>query len=103
MNKTYRFILTVLLSISLVSCASGPKCESTGQYLDSTVITAKVKTKLVNSLGFKAAHSISIKTYKDTVQLSGFVKSKKIKKQAAKVVQKVSGIKHVINSLTVKI
>ena len=46
--------------------------ESTGEYIDDSVLTAKVKTALIESSDTKA-HQINVETNHGVVQLSGFV------------------------------
>ncbi len=90
----------VLLS-TLVGCGATPLQESTGQYLDSTAVTTKVKTRLLDALGTKAL-AIKVKTYKDEVQLSGFVNSDRIKTQAGLIADNTVGVERVQNDLIVK-
>ena len=92
--------LGVTLAIT-VGCSATQTSESTGQYIDSAAITTKVKAKLLDKLGTKSL-SIKVKSYKEEVQLSGFVDSQKIKVQAAKVAQSVGDVKKVRNDLVVK-
>lgn len=101
MLKVLRNTLLAVSIVSLAACAAKPGQESTGQYLDSSAITAKVKSSLVDSLGAKAFH-IKVKTYKDSVQLSGFVANKTIKVRAGSVAAKVKNVKHVTNDLIIK-
>lgn len=75
--------------------------ESTGEYLDSTAVTTKVKTRLIDALGSRAL-AIKVKTYKDEVQLSGFVNSENIKNQAGIITDNTVGVVRVRNDLIVK-
>ena len=63
------FLVTAL---TLASCSSTTTSESTGEYVDSSVITTKVKAQLASSKKVSAL-DVKVKTYKSTVQLSGFV------------------------------
>lgn len=82
-------------------CASTPTSESTGQYVDNSVLTGKVKTALAQeNLGDLVA--IKVKSYKGTVQLSGFVDSEDQVNQAGAIAAGVSGVDDVENSLQVK-
>ncbi|ASQ45313.1 BON domain-containing protein [Legionella clemsonensis] len=94
------FTITLLITL-IAACAATPTTESTGQYLDSAAITAKVKAELVDKLGAKG-FAIKVKTYKDLVQLSGFVNSAVIKQRAGVIAGNVEGVKHVRNDLIVK-
>ncbi|MGS0757788.1 BON domain-containing protein, partial [Roseateles sp. GG27B] len=64
----------VLLLASVVGCASTSKQEGTGEYVDDTVITTKVKAAVFNDPSLKSAE-INVETFKGIVQLSGFVSS----------------------------
>jgi osmotically-inducible protein OsmY len=82
-------------------CAATPTRESTGQYVDDTAITTKVKSAL---LGDKAVKSFEIKvqTNKRVVQLSGFVDTSDQKAAAGSDAAAVAGVKDVENDLIVK-
>ncbi|MBO9538675.1 BON domain-containing protein [Herbaspirillum sp.] len=90
-----------LLVVSLVGCASGPGKEGTGEYVDDTVITTKVKAALFNEPDLKSAE-ISVETYKGTVQLSGFVSSATSAARATEVARGVKGVVSVRNDLQLR-
>lgn len=94
-------LFTMAMVSTLSGCGSTPLQESTGQYLDSTAVTTKVKTRLLDALGTKAL-AIKVKTYKDEVQLSGFVNSDRIKTQAGLIADNTVGVERVQNDLIVK-
>ena len=75
--------------------------ESTGEYIDDTVLTAKVKTALIESSETKA-HQINVETDHGVVQLSGFVDNAAAKSAATNVAKSVTGVKSVKNELSVK-
>jgi hyperosmotically inducible periplasmic protein len=75
--------------------------STTGETIDDTTITAKVKTALIESPATKASQ-IKVETKFGVVQLSGFVDDQATKDAAAKVAQAVKGVKSVDNALTVK-
>jgi hyperosmotically inducible periplasmic protein len=79
----------------------GNNHESTGQYLDDTAITTKVKSELLSDEGLKGL-DVKVKTYKGVVQLSGFVDSSRQVKRAVEIAQGVDGVKRVENKLTLK-
>ncbi len=98
----FKKIITILfLGLLLTSCSSSNKSESTGQFIDSATITTKVKTMMVKE---KSLSSINIKvvTYKNNVQLSGFVNSASEKELAEKIAISIDGVESVTNSLIVK-
>ena len=77
------------------------KGESTGEYIDDSVLTAKVKTALIESPETKA-HQINVETDHGVVQLSGFVDNAAAKVAATDVAKGVTGVKSVKNELSVK-
>lgn len=90
-----------LAGFSACGCSSSPTSESTGEYLDSSTITTKVKAALVSDEVVSAA-DVKVKTYKSIVQLSGFVATQAEKDRAAVVASNVPGVKSVENNITVK-
>jgi osmotically-inducible protein OsmY len=99
-----RRIATVLFSFLLVvvaGCASTPKSEGTGEYVDDTVITTKVKADILNEPTLKS-REIKVETFKGIVQLSGFVSSKADINKAVELARSVKGVKSVKNDMLVK-
>lgn len=94
------FIGLVFLSL-LAGCAATSNQGSTGDYIDDSVITAKVKTGILNDPMLKV-FQISVESYKGVVQLSGFVDSLKASDRAEDVASAVNGVRSVKNDLTVK-
>ncbi len=84
-----------------LGCASTRTHESPGEYIDNSVITTKVKAAILEEPSLKTLQ-ISVKTYKDTVQLSGFVDSAESKQRAGEVAAGVPGVADVQNDLIVK-
>lgn len=85
----------------LGACASTTTSESTGEFFDNSLITVKVKSKLVDDPATSFL-SIKVVTYKGVVQLSGFVDSDKEKQRASELARSVEGVKDVKNDLVVK-
>lgn len=102
MLKTLKFFILAVSVVAVTACGSTATSESTGEYLDSAAVTAKVKGRLVDMLGAKAAMSIKVRTYKDNVQLSGFVNNLTIKRRAGTIADNTFGVKQVRNNLIVK-
>ena len=94
------FVLLVMIT-TFMACASTSKHESTGQYIDDSVITSKVKTQLAAD-DFLKSFQISVETYKGVVQLSGFVDSQTAVDKAGQITRSVNGVKSVKNNLIVK-
>jgi len=104
MKRGYILILYAVILIliaTFAACASTSKSESTGEYLDDSVITTKVKAILIKDEALKA-FPISVKTYRGVVQLSGSVDSQKIIDKAGEVASRVEGVKSVENKLVIK-
>ena len=86
---------------AFAACASTPKQEGTGEYVDDSVIKAKIKTQLASD-DFLKSFQISVESRKGIVQLSGFVDSQAAVDQAGQIVRGVEGVKSVKNDLIVK-
>ena len=71
------------------------------QYVDDTVLTAKVKAALLKDLKLKGL-VVKVKTYKGTVLLSGFVNEQQQAQRAAEIASGIRGVTAVKNSLIVK-
>lgn len=93
--------LAGIVVVLLTGCASTVNQESAGEFLDNSMITAKVKSKLLDD-PITSAFSIKVETFKGIVQLSGFVKSEQEKNRAEQVVRGVEGIKAIKNDLIIK-
>ncbi len=94
-------LLLLMLIVSFVACASTSKQESTGEYIDDSVITTKVKSLLAAD-DFLKSFRISVETYKGSVQLSGFVNSQQAVDKAGQIATSVKGVRSVKNNLIVK-
>jgi hyperosmotically inducible protein len=81
----------------------GIKSGSTtvGEVIDDSLLTAKVKTALIESPETKA-HQITVETKEGVVQLSGFVDSEMAKAAATTIALSVTGVKNVRNEISVK-
>jgi len=101
LNRLLKALVCCALISSAMGCASTAKHESTGQYVDDSVITTKVKTAILNESGLKTMQ-INVKTYQGVVQLSGFVDSAQSVSKAGEVARQVKDVVSVENSLVVK-
>ena len=100
-HRILSFLICVGLIAVFVGCASTPKREGTGEYLDDSAITTKVKAAIFNDPALKV-FQINVETFKGDVQLSGFVDSAQSVKKAGEVARNVGGVKSVKNNLIVK-
>lgn len=104
MKQFGKFFTALFLAVSLataVGCASTSKQEGTGEYVDDTAITTKVKAAVFNEPSLKSAE-INVETFKGVVQLSGFVTSQAAANKAVEVARGVGGVKSVKNDMRIK-
>jgi len=97
--------LTTLVAIAFMAmamgCASTAKTEGTGEYIDDTVVTTKVKAAIFNEPTLKSAE-INVETFKGVVQLSGFVNSREDINKAVTVARQIPGVTSVKNDMRLK-
>jgi osmotically-inducible protein OsmY len=93
-------LLTIVLA-SVWGCGSTAKQEGTGEYVDDSVITAKVKSAILGDSTLKV-NEINVETFKGVVQLSGFVRSQADIDKAVQVARGVAGVKSVKNDMRIK-
>jgi osmotically-inducible protein OsmY len=96
-----RYFVILMLIATFMACASTPTRESTGEYVDDSVITTKVKSLLAED-DFLKSFKISVETFKGVVQLSGFVNSQQAVDKAGQITRSVKGVSSVKNNLIVK-
>jgi len=101
MLRRFSGFFIVALMVSALGCGSTPQQSSTGQYLDDSVITTKVKTAIFNEPSLKVTQ-ITVETYKSVVQLSGFVDSSDSMNKAVAVARSVDGVSSVKNDMRLK-
>lgn len=94
-------LIAALMLTTVVGCTTTAKHESTGQYIDDTVITTHVKAAILNEPSLKVAE-IDVETYQGIVQLSGFVQSPANIASAVTVASRVEGVKSVKNDMHLK-
>ena len=94
-------IIASLAMAALVGCASTAKTEGTGEYVDDSVITTKMKTAIFNDATLKSAE-INVETFKGSVQLSGFVGSQSDINRAVALARSISGVTSVKNDMRLK-
>ncbi|MFL6563903.1 MAG: BON domain-containing protein [Burkholderiales bacterium] len=94
------FIMAALL-LAAFGCQSTSTRESTGEFLDDSVITSKVKTAIFNEPSLKV-RQIAVETYKNVVQLSGFVGSSEEMSKAVDVARSIDGVRSVKNDMRLR-
>ncbi|MFY8116729.1 MAG: BON domain-containing protein [Roseateles sp.] len=93
--------LLLVSTLAFAACASGPRREGSGEYVDDTVITTKIKAAVFNDASLKSAE-INVETFKGRVQLSGFVGSQADIQRALELAGQVPGVKSVVNDMKLK-
>ena len=100
-NVVIHFLVLLMLIATFAACASTSTQESTGEFVDDSVITTKVKSLLAAD-DFLKSFQISVETFQGTVQMSGFVNSQQAVDKAVEIVRSVKGVTSVKNDLIVK-
>jgi len=104
MKQLGKYLSALFLAVTLTSvvgCASTSQQEGTGEYVDDSVITTKVKAAIFNEPTLKVAE-INVETFKGVVQLSGFVNSPTAATKAVEVARRVAGVKSVKDDIRIK-
>lgn len=104
MKKINKYVGAAVIAFTLVAvvgCESTAKQEGTGEYMDDTIITTKVKAAIFNDPLLKVAE-INVETFKGIVQLSGFVSTQAAANRAVEVARSVGGVKSVKNDMRIK-
>ncbi|MGH7995835.1 MAG: BON domain-containing protein [Opitutaceae bacterium] len=101
-------IATIALSCTVAlaglgagGCAATTTRESTGEYVDDSAITAKVKTALIGDPAVKS-FQIDVTTFRGIVQLSGFVDNAVQRAAAQRDAQGVAGVRQVEDRISLK-
>jgi osmotically-inducible protein OsmY len=100
-NVFISYLVLLALIATFAACASTSTRESTGEYVDDSVITTKIKSLLAADNLLKS-FQIGVETYQGIVQLSGFVNSQQAVDKAGEIAKSVKGVKSVKNNLIVK-
>jgi len=100
-NKSISAVFLALTLATTLGCATTATKEGTGQYVDDSVITTKVKAAIFNEPTLKSAE-INVETFKGIVQLSGFVSSEADIHKAIEVARAVHGVRSVKNDMRLK-
>lgn len=104
MKYLIKFFSAFFLALTLLTaagCASTEKHEGTGEYVDDSVITTKVKAMLFDEPNLRSGE-INVETFKGVVQLSGFVNSKADINKAVEIARSVKGVESVKNDMRLK-
>jgi osmotically-inducible protein OsmY len=104
MRLAHRFtaiLSAIMMATVVVACAPTSTREGTGEYIDDTIITSKVKAALAADPEVKATE-VNVETFKGNVQLSGFVSSEDDVRKAMDLARNVQGVKSVKNDMRIK-
>jgi osmotically-inducible protein OsmY len=101
MNAFKRALCVAAAMMLIAGCAGTSTSASTGEYIDDSVITTRVKTAIFNEPSLKVAQ-INVETYRSVVQLSGFVASSDNIALAGSVARGVKGVDGVRNDIRVR-
>ena len=104
MNSFARMTGTLASAIvlaTMLGCGATPTREGTGEYIDDTVITTKVKAALLADPETKVLQ-INVETFKGVVQLSGFVTSQGIASRAVELTRGIKGVSEVKNDMRLR-
>lgn len=99
-----RFITSVAvagLATVLVACAGTATQSSTGELIDDSVITTRIKAALLKDPAV-SAFDVSVETFKGSVQLSGFVGTSAQRARAGEIAQQTPGVTQVFNSIRLR-
>jgi hyperosmotically inducible protein len=105
-TQKLRKMLAVLLAagtmtLTFAGCAGTSTRESTGEYVDDSLITTKVKSAFVEDKQVSALN-IKVETFKGTVQLSGFANNATEISRAVELARGIKGVKSVKNDIRLK-
>src|SRR5712691_2169250 len=94
-------LLATSAAVGLTGCAGDRYTRSTGENIDDTATSGRVKDALAKD-GVYRYPDVKITTFKGTAQLSGFVDTRDQRKRAGEVARTVPGIREVVNNITIK-
>jgi osmotically-inducible protein OsmY len=94
-------VTPLVAGLMVGGCAGDRYHESTGEGIDDTATTARVKSALGGDPQFKY-EDVHVTTFKGTVQLSGFVDTREARSHAGDLAKNVEGAKEVQNNISIK-
>jgi len=94
-------LAAALTAVLLAACAGTPNRESTGEVIEDSWITTKVKTALIADKRVSAM-DVSVETFKGRVLLSGYVSNPDERHTAERIARNVAGVKEVNNRIAVR-
>ena len=101
LTRTLTTFASAIVLTTMLGCGATPTKEGTGEYIDDTVITTKVKAALLADPQTKVLQ-VNVETFKGVVQLSGFVESQAIASRAVELSRGVKGVNEVKNDMRLR-
>ena len=100
----HKTLIAAAIAVTLLTsagCAVSRGQQTAGAYVDDSVITASVKTGMLED-DRVAGTSITVETLNGTVMLSGFAKSEAERTAAESIAKNVDGVKVVKNEIAIR-
>ena len=101
MNRLPTAAALALSAALAAGCGLTPRTEGPAEGFDSAATTAGIKTSLAADAPL-SLFQIEVETFRDVVQLSGFVDSEELKTRAGEIASRAEGVARVENDLIVK-
>lgn len=87
---------------ALTGCASSRYTQSTGERIDDHATSSRVSAALADDPQHKYFEGVNVETFKDVVQLSGFVNTRALRNRAGDIARNAAGGRDVRNNITLK-
>ena len=99
-TKYLKCTFAAVILIFSTGCAVTHDQETVGAYIDDSVITSTIKTRLFDEKSIDST-SISVVTLNGNVQLTGTVKNVSQKNTAESIALKVKGVRKIKNDIAI--
>ena len=94
-------IAGLVAAIVMGGCVAVSHQETPEQFMNSSIITTSVKTRLANEAGLETL-SLTVQTLNGATLLGGFAQNEEQKKIAGKIAENTQGVHRVINNIVVQ-
>ncbi|MDN3509906.1 MAG: BON domain-containing protein [Candidatus Jettenia sp.] len=101
MKSLARYTIVFVFVAAMIGCAGSESKRSTGEYIDDSTITTKIKSAFASDPVVDAL-DIKVKTFRGRVQLSGFADTSEQVVRAEEIAEGVEGVESVENDIIVK-
>lgn len=99
--RRFSILFTLIVALGLSGCVAISTQEEPEEFMNSSIITSSVKTRLAQASGLETL-SLSVETLQGQVLLSGFAQTQEQKDMAGKIANNTEGVKKVINNIVVQ-